>query len=210
MAFAAALSSKIGKNHGRGASKLPARDFQKWSKLLPSAVFLMSKRKITARLAVIFLKMACLDEKDAKSSVVRKERNVCKGNLSRIPLAFQFPRRISLRSKLAPKRNTTLMGGVPFWWTRRDSNPRPLGCEPNALPTELRAQTETPEAGSCRFPLDNNAIIPHFFLWSSMIFSFRQILEQNGHSIKRSPVSFPEPRACPEERFFRAGRAAAR
>ena len=26
------------------------------------------------------------------------------------------------------------------WWTRRDSNPRPLGCEPNALPTELRAR----------------------------------------------------------------------
>ncbi len=25
------------------------------------------------------------------------------------------------------------------WWTRRDSNPRPLGCEPNALPAELRA-----------------------------------------------------------------------
>ena len=27
----------------------------------------------------------------------------------------------------------------PLWWTRRDSNPRPLGCEPNALPTELWA-----------------------------------------------------------------------
>ena len=25
------------------------------------------------------------------------------------------------------------------WWTRRGSNPRPLGCEPNALPAELRA-----------------------------------------------------------------------
>ena len=24
------------------------------------------------------------------------------------------------------------------WWRRRDSNPRPLGCEPNALPAELR------------------------------------------------------------------------
>ena len=30
--------------------------------------------------------------------------------------------------------------GYPFlfWWIRRDSNPRPLGCEPNALPAELR------------------------------------------------------------------------
>ena len=26
-----------------------------------------------------------------------------------------------------------------IWWTRRDSNPRPLGCEPNALPAALRA-----------------------------------------------------------------------
>ncbi len=25
------------------------------------------------------------------------------------------------------------------WWTQRDSNPRPLGCEPNALPAELWA-----------------------------------------------------------------------
>ena len=25
------------------------------------------------------------------------------------------------------------------WWTRRESNPRPFGCEPNALPTELQA-----------------------------------------------------------------------
>ena len=26
-----------------------------------------------------------------------------------------------------------------FWWTWRDSNSRPLGCEPNALPAELQA-----------------------------------------------------------------------
>ena len=24
---------------------------------------------------------------------------------------------------------------ILFWWTRRGSNPRPLGCEPNALPS---------------------------------------------------------------------------
>ncbi len=34
--------------------------------------------------------------------------------------------------------NSTFHGFL--WWTRRDSNPRPLGCEPNALPTELRAR----------------------------------------------------------------------
>ncbi len=29
-------------------------------------------------------------------------------------------------------------------WTRRESNPRPFGCEPNALPTELRAHEKAP------------------------------------------------------------------
>ncbi len=28
---------------------------------------------------------------------------------------------------------------IPVWWTRRGLNPRPLGCEPSALPAELRA-----------------------------------------------------------------------
>ena len=28
---------------------------------------------------------------------------------------------------------------VDLWWRRRDSNSRPLGCEPNALPAELQA-----------------------------------------------------------------------
>ena len=45
---------------------------------------------------------------------------------SRVPLAFRFPRSISLRSKPPPKRNTTLMGGVPFWRRWRDSNSRAL------------------------------------------------------------------------------------
>ena len=27
-----------------------------------------------------------------------------------------------------------------FWWTRRGSNSRPYGCEPYALPAELRAR----------------------------------------------------------------------
>lgn len=29
---------------------------------------------------------------------------------------------------------------VLFWWTIRDSNPRPLRCERSALPTELIAR----------------------------------------------------------------------
>ena len=37
-------------------------------------------------------------------------------------------------------KNSTPKRAVFDWWTRRDSNPRPLGCEPNALPTELRAR----------------------------------------------------------------------
>ena len=39
---------------------------------------------------------------------------------------------------------------VPMWWRRRDSNSRPLGCEPNALPAELR-------------PHSANVIITHIF-----------------------------------------------
>ena len=37
------------------------------------------------------------------------------GTLAGFHLLLNFSRRISLRSKLAPKRNTTHQGGVPFW-----------------------------------------------------------------------------------------------
>ena len=58
----------------------------------------------------------CVDEKDAISSAARKEGDVCRGNLSRVPPAFKFPRRISLRSKLAPKGNRASIGcPVSFW-----------------------------------------------------------------------------------------------
>ena len=40
-----------------------------------------------------------------------------------------------------------------IWWTRRDSNPRPPGCKPDALPTELRAQKLWPMAGD-RWPVE--------------------------------------------------------
>ena len=62
-------------------SKTHRLQLQKWSRLSPVCGIIVVKRKITAKLAVIF----------------------------------------------------------HSWWTRRDSNPRPLGCEPNALPAELRA-----------------------------------------------------------------------
>ena len=32
---------------------------------------------------------------------------------------------------------------TPFWWTVRDSNPRPLRCERSALPAELTAQNSS-------------------------------------------------------------------
>ena len=49
------------------------------------------------------------------------------------------PRVERRRAARNPKRKTRRKSCLSFWWTRRDSNPRPLGCEPNALPTELRA-----------------------------------------------------------------------
>ena len=47
-----------------------------------------------------------------------------KGMFARWPYfpLLSVPRRISLRSRFAPKRNTTLVGGVSFWWTVQDSN----------------------------------------------------------------------------------------
>ena len=42
-------------------------------------------------------------------------------------------------NKSEPMTNRQKVRIILFWWTRRGSNPRPLGCEPNALPAELRA-----------------------------------------------------------------------
>ncbi len=35
------------------------------------------------------------------------------------------------------------------WWRRRGLNPRPLGCEPNALPAELRPQDKLQYSAFC-------------------------------------------------------------
>lgn len=40
---------------------------------------------------------------------------------------------VYIKEKTAIKRSS-------FWWTRRESNPRPLQCECSTLPTELRAR----------------------------------------------------------------------
>ena len=42
----------------------------------------------------------------------------------RIPLVYPY-----MKQERGAKRHP-----FPVWWRRRDSNPRPLGCEPNALP----------------------------------------------------------------------------
>ena len=49
---------------------------------------------------------------------------------------FNFSNR---NNKSEPMTNRQKVRIILFWWTRRGSNPRPLGCEPNALPAELRA-----------------------------------------------------------------------
>ena len=49
------------------------------------------------------------------------------------------------------KKRRFVQNDAANWWTRRGSNPRPLGCEPNALPAELRAHivdlTTIPQQG---------------------------------------------------------------
>ena len=45
---------------------------------------------------------------------------------------FNFSNR---NNKSEPMTNRQKVRIILFWWTRRGSNPRPLGCEPNALPT---------------------------------------------------------------------------
>ena len=53
--------------------------------------------------------------------------------------------------------------GVPvlFWWRRRGSNSRPYGCEPYALPAELRPQT-VPGATSAPGALISLSYLWHF------------------------------------------------
>ena len=49
----------------------------------------------------------------------------------------------------------------PFrvWWSRWDSNPRPPGCKPGALPTELRPQPISD--GGCRMSDEPDSDIPY-------------------------------------------------
>ena len=48
---------------------------------------------------------------------------------------------------------------VLLWWRRRDSNPWPYGCEPYALPTELRPHIKLHD----QLSTDSSYIITHFF-----------------------------------------------
>ena len=46
---------------------------------------------------------------------------------------------LNINNKSEPISDWIKVRIILIWWTRRGSNPRPLGCEPNALPAELRA-----------------------------------------------------------------------
>ena len=64
-------------------------------------------------------------------------------------------------------------------WTRRESNPRPFGCEPNALPTELRAHKKAPN-----------------FEWGQMNYNTRSGMQRlhsqlNYRPLSDDPVSLP-------------------
>ena len=56
-------------------------------------------------------------------------------------------------------------------WTRRESNPRPFGCEPNALPTELRAHEKAPN-----------------FEWGQMSYNTRSGMQRLHSQLSYRPI----------------------
>ena len=58
-------------------------------------------------------------------------------------------------------------------WTRRESNPRPFGCEPNALPTELRAHKKAPN-----------------FEWGQMSYNTRSGMQRLHSQLSYRPMTF--------------------
>ena len=59
-------------------------------------------------------------------------------------------------------------------WTRRESNPRPFGCEPNALPTELRAHKKAPN-----------------FEWGQMSYNTRSGIQRLLSQLSYEPIFKP-------------------
>ena len=59
-------------------------------------------------------------------------------------------------------------------WTRRESNPRPFGCEPNALPTELRAHKKAPN-----------------FEWGQMSYNTRSGIQRLHSQLSYEPIFKP-------------------
>ena len=65
----------MGKNAGGEVQNLAARVPVKWSKIIPVCGIIVVKRKITAKLAVIFLKMVDLNGIEPSTSRMRTERS---------------------------------------------------------------------------------------------------------------------------------------
>ena len=63
-----------------------------------------------------------------------------------IRLVFKERRALTRLFRFLTPRSLVTLGQLPAatpkWWRRRDSNPRPPGCKPGALPTELRPQVD--------------------------------------------------------------------
>ena len=75
--------------------------------------------------------------------------------LAFLPLCTcQRTRHVPTRNAEVGTRNVPHSGfPVPSWWSRWDSNPRPPGCKPGALPTELRPrQTRNSKPGTQNVP----------------------------------------------------------
>ena len=78
------------------------------------------------------------------------------------------------------------------WWTWRDSNPRPLGCEPNALPAELQAHTSVSFTTLIYYTsskLKNQYLFSIFFIFLKIFFdssAFQLVFLQIQLSDERS------------------------
>ena len=77
-----------------------------------------------------------------------------------------------------------------LWWTRRDSNPRPLGCEPNALPAELQARIWINGVEQTRSTPLLYILLQEMQVFYSTFGSLAITAAQRGHSASCSPTAF--------------------
>ena len=79
---------------------------------------------------------------------------------------------------------------IPVWWRWRDSNPRPLGCEPNALPAELQARIWINGVEQTRSTPLLYTLLQEMQVFYSTFGSLAITAAQRGHRASCSPTAF--------------------